>query len=98
MTTRSQWREFSPVSSSFARIDAQRQQLAGQLGELEATERVLARYSAGTKRTVSATPNQCWIRCPVAAAPPMNFCLVLTKGQTAVRRELEAQLSSQRSS
>ena len=49
MTTRSQWREFSPVSSSFARIDAQRQQLAGQLGELEATERVLARYSKGVR-------------------------------------------------
>ena len=37
-----------------ARIDAQREKLAGQLGELEATERVLARYSTGTKRTVSA--------------------------------------------
>src|ERR1700694_5354910 len=42
------------VSEALARIDAQRQKLAGQLGELEATERVLARYSTGTKRTVSA--------------------------------------------
>jgi len=38
------------VSEALARIDAQRQKLAGQLGELEATERVLARYSTGTKR------------------------------------------------
>src|ERR1700726_2316107 len=42
------------VSEALARIDAQRERLAGQLGELEATERVLARYSTGTKRTVSA--------------------------------------------
>ena len=42
------------VSEALARIDAQRQKLAGQLGELEATERVLARYSTGTKRTVAA--------------------------------------------
>src|SRR6201993_2782109 len=42
------------VSEALARIDAQRQRLAGQRGELEATERVLARYSTGTKRTVSA--------------------------------------------
>ena len=42
------------VSEALARIDAQREKLAGQLAELEATERVLARYSTGTKRTVSA--------------------------------------------
>src|ERR1700756_5130521 len=42
------------VSEALARIDAQREKLAGQLGELEATEGVLARYSTGTKRTVSA--------------------------------------------
>ena len=42
------------VSEALARIDAQRQKLAGQLGELEATERVLARYSTATKRTVAA--------------------------------------------
>ena len=42
------------ISEALARIDAQRQKLAGQLGELEATERVLARYSTGRKRTVSA--------------------------------------------
>jgi NAD(P)-dependent dehydrogenase (short-subunit alcohol dehydrogenase family) len=37
-------------------IDAQREKLIGQLGELEAAERVLARYSKGTgpRRRVSA--------------------------------------------
>src|SRR4029077_15720526 len=39
-----------------ARVDMQRDKLASQLGELEATERVLARYSKGTqvKKTASA--------------------------------------------
>src|SRR3954452_9742382 len=35
------------VSEALARVDAQREKLASQLGELEATERVLARYSKG---------------------------------------------------
>jgi hypothetical protein len=44
------------VSEALARVDAQREKLAGQLSELEATERVLARYSKGTqtKKTASA--------------------------------------------
>ena len=44
------------VSEALARVDAQREKLVGQLGELEATERVLARYSKGTqvKKTTSA--------------------------------------------
>ena len=44
------------VSEALARIDAQREKLASQLGELEAAERVLARYSKGApaRRTGSA--------------------------------------------
>ena len=44
------------VSNALARVDAQREKLTGQLGELEATERVVARYSKGTqaKKTASA--------------------------------------------
>ena len=51
------------VSQALARVDAQREKLASRLGELEATERVLARYSKGApaRRTGSAktttTPN-----------------------------------------
>jgi hypothetical protein len=37
------------VGEALARIDAQREQLSSQLSELEATERVLARYSTGTR-------------------------------------------------
>ena len=44
------------ISEALARVDMQRDKLASQLGELEATERVLARYSKGTeiKKTTSA--------------------------------------------
>jgi hypothetical protein len=49
-------REKQRVSEALARVDAQREKLTGQLGELAATERVLARYSKGTrtKKTASA--------------------------------------------
>ena len=47
------------VSEALARVDAQRERLTGQLGELEATERVLARYSKDTpanRATSAKTP------------------------------------------
>jgi hypothetical protein len=49
-------KEKQRVSEALARVDAQRENLTRQLGELEATERVVARYSKGTraKRTASA--------------------------------------------
>ena len=43
------------VTEALARVDAQREKLIGQLGELEATERVLARYSKGTRPTKMAS-------------------------------------------
>jgi len=48
-------KEKQRISEALARVDAQRDKLAGQLSELEATERVLARYNKGAqaKRTVS---------------------------------------------
>jgi hypothetical protein len=49
-------KEKQQVSEALARVDAQREKLIGQLGELEAAERVLARYSkgAGPRRRASA--------------------------------------------
>src|SRR6476659_6204297 len=49
-------KEKQRISEALALVDMQRDKLAGQLGELEATERVLARYSKGTqvKKTASA--------------------------------------------
>jgi hypothetical protein len=44
------------ITEALARVDAQREKLSGQLEELEATERVVARYSKGTqtRKTASA--------------------------------------------
>jgi hypothetical protein len=49
-------KEKQRVSEALARVDAQREKLTSQLSELEATERVLARYSKGTqaRKTTSA--------------------------------------------
>ena len=50
-------KEKQRVGEALARADAQREKLTGQLSELEATERVLARYSKGTqgRKTKAAT-------------------------------------------
>src|ERR1700737_3803662 len=48
-------KEKERVSEALARVDAQREKLAGQLGELEATERVLARYSKGVRARKTAS-------------------------------------------
>jgi hypothetical protein len=42
-------KEKQRIGEALARADAQREKLTGQLSELEATERVLARYSKGTQ-------------------------------------------------
>jgi hypothetical protein len=55
-------KEKQRISEALARVDAQREKLAGQLSELEATERVLARYSKGTQSKRTAAGNK-------AAAP-----------------------------
>jgi hypothetical protein len=47
-------KEKERVREALARVDAQREKLTVQLGELEATERVLARYSTGTRATKTA--------------------------------------------
>jgi len=58
-------KEKQRIGEALARADAQREKLISQLSELEATERVLARYSKGTQagRTASATATR------AAAAP-----------------------------
>jgi hypothetical protein len=48
-------KEKQRVGEALARVDAQREKLTGQLSELEATERVLARYSKGTQAKKAAT-------------------------------------------
>jgi hypothetical protein len=45
----------SGVSEALARVDAQREKLISQLSELEATERVLARYRKGARAGKAAS-------------------------------------------
>jgi hypothetical protein len=46
--------ETQRIAEALARADAQREKLTGQLSELEATGRVLARYSKGTQTKTAA--------------------------------------------
>ena len=48
-------KEKQRIGEALARVDAQREKLTGQLGELEAAERVLARYSKSTPATKTAS-------------------------------------------
>ena len=52
-------KEKQRLGEALARVDAQREELTEQLGELEATERVLARYRKGTgpRKTSARTPS-----------------------------------------
>ena len=52
-------KEKQRIAEALAHVNAQREKLTGQLGELEAAERVLARYGKGTpprKTTSAKTP------------------------------------------
>src|ERR1700745_2299060 len=61
-------KEKQRVSEALARVDTQREKLTGQLGELEAAERVLARYSKGTgRKTASAKTPTTSMKAPAAA-------------------------------
>jgi hypothetical protein len=64
-------KEKQRLGAALARVDAQRQKLTGQLGELEATERVIARYSKGTaaKKTASAKTPTTTTKAVAAARP-----------------------------
>jgi hypothetical protein len=64
-------KEKQRVVEALARVDAQREKLTGQLGELEATERVLARYSTGTRARKTA-PAKTPTAATKAAAPAQS--------------------------
>ena len=55
-------KEKQRVSEALARVDGQRERLSSQLSELEATERVLARYAKGSARGKLAS-----VQAPTAA-------------------------------
>jgi len=71
------------VSEALARVDAQRDKLIGELGELEAAERVLARYSKGSPagKTASADGSTTSTK---AAAPAQSRGRPRTRGAKPV--------------
>ena len=62
-------KEKQRIAEALARVDAQRGKLTGQLSELEAAERVLARYSKGTPPRKTAAANTPIAATKAAAAP-----------------------------
>jgi hypothetical protein len=62
-------KEKQRVSEALTRVDAQREKLTSQLSELEATERVLARYSRGTQTRKAASARTTTTARKAAPAP-----------------------------
>ena len=62
-------KEKQRIGEVLARIDAQREKLTGQLGELEAAERVLARYSKSMPARKIASAKTPTTATKAAAAP-----------------------------
>jgi hypothetical protein len=62
-------KEKQRIGEALARVDAQREKLTGQLGELEAAERVLARYSKGTPARKTASVKTSTTATKAVAAP-----------------------------
>jgi hypothetical protein len=62
-------KEKQRIGEALARVDAQREKLTGQLGELEAAERVLARYGKGTPGRKTASAKTPTTATKAAAAP-----------------------------
>ena len=62
-------KEKQRVSEALVRVNTQREKLASQLSELEATERVLARYSKGTQAPKTASARTRTTATKAAPAP-----------------------------
>jgi hypothetical protein len=62
-------KEKQRIGEALARVEAQREKLTGQLGELEAAERVLARYRKGTPARKTASAKTPTTATKAAAAP-----------------------------
>ena len=62
-------KEKQRVSEALARVGTQREKLTSQLSELEATERVLARYSKGTQAPKTASARTRTTATKAAPAP-----------------------------
>src|ERR1700750_2084012 len=62
-------KEKQRIAEALAHVDAQREKVTGQLGELAAAERVLARYSKGTPARKTASAKTSTTAAKAAATP-----------------------------
>jgi hypothetical protein len=76
-------KEKQRIGEALARVDAQREKLTGQLAELEAAERVLARYSKGTPARKAAAAKTSTMATKAAAAPRQGARALGPKHQPA---------------
>jgi hypothetical protein len=65
-------KEKQRIAAALAHVNAQREKLTGQLGELEAAERVLARYSKGTPARKTASAKTSTTAAKAAAGPRLR--------------------------
>src|SRR5215475_696891 len=82
-------KEKERVGEALARVDAQREKLSSQLSELEATERVLARYSTDRRARKTASA-KILSTATTSAAPrsrrrPRSTATRATAGDRAIR-------------
>jgi hypothetical protein len=88
-------KEKQRVTEALARIDAQREKLAGQLGELEATERVLARYSKGLPARKMASARTPIVATKAGAPSPSGGRQRMTAAKPAGGKRSSPSLSDQ---
>jgi peptidoglycan hydrolase CwlO-like protein len=82
-------KEKQRISEALARVDGQRDKLTSQLGELEAAERVLARYSKGTQATKTASGKTPTTATQAAAAAGQRGRRRITMAKPAAGRLLQ---------
>ena len=87
-------KEKQRIGEALAQVDAQREKLTGQLGELEAAERVLARYSKGPPSRKTATAKTPTAATKAAAAPRPRRPRTRAE-QSAVGKRTSSTLSDQ---
>jgi len=90
-------KEKQRLGAALARVDAQREKLTGQLDELEATERVIARYSKGTaaKKTASAKTPTTTTKAVAAARPTQRPRTTATAAKPAGGKRTSPTLGDQ---
>src|SRR5437667_12674781 len=88
-------KEKQRIGEALARVDAQREKLTSQLSELEATERVLARYAKGTQARKTSSARMPTSATQVATPTQQRGRPLATTAKTAVGKRSSPSLGDQ---